>query len=125
MSKIASLTLLVVGSGWMNQTISMQRSVELLRPLESAAEANDFADAIRAELLKRPQVEPIDGLLLEAIDFGDFAAVTDVRLTYTTREYRDYEFGFFGSQDQIITTSEQIADFRNDDSFGVVSDEED
>lgn len=124
MSKIASLTLLVVGSGWMNQTISMQRSVELLRPLESAAEANDFADAIRAELLKRPQVDPIDGLLLEAIDFGDFASVTDVRLTYTTREYRNDQ-GFFGSQDTTIATSEEIADFRNDDSFGVVSDEED
>lgn len=123
MSKTASITLILVGLGWMSQDITLTRNVELLRPFENADEARDFADSVRRELLTKPSVAVIAGLTHREIDFGDFSAVTDVRLIYKTEAYAE-SMGLVGSQETTTETREEIADFMNPDSYALSANDE-
>lgn len=123
MTKIASVTILVVGSGWMNQTISLAKTVELLRPFESYGEARDFSLDTVKQLKATSRVQPITGLLNRGVDFGDFQSVTDVQLTYVTEEYTE-AYGLVAHAETTTTTREKIAEFTDDDSYAATAEYE-
>lgn len=121
----ASIALSLVGTGWMGQLISMRGAIDMQKTLDSAEEANAFADDIRAQLLDKGEVAAVPGRNYRAY-FGDFQTVMDVRMVYSTDTFEPYATGLFGSCERNTTTREEIADFRNEDSYRCfINDEED
>lgn len=115
----AHLKIALVGRGWMNQSICMTGGVPLVRPFESEAEARDAVQSIRRELLASPKIARIEGLTRRDFAFGDFAAVTDVRLDYVVQTYGE-AMGLFGPT-RTTTTAESVAlEFSDPDSQAVV-----
>lgn len=123
MSKIASLSILAVGLGWMGQTISLSKTVDLLRPFEGSDEARDFADDAVKQLLATSKIAPVEGLLTRAVDFGDFQSVTDVALTYITSEYSE-SMGLIAFAETATTVREKITEFTNEDSYAATAEYE-
>lgn len=122
----AHLKIDMVGRGWLGQTLCISGGIPLVRPFESEAEARDAVLSIRRELLASPNIARIEGLTRRDYAFGDFAAVTDVRLDYVVQDYGE-AMGLFGPARTITTTESTALEFTNPDSQAVVDfdDEED
>lgn len=120
----ATLRLTLVGKGWMGQTISLIVGVGLLRPFNTAEEGRDTVHAIRRELLASAKIAAIPGLTYRDHAFGDFAAVTDVRIDYEVVS-SGTGMGVFGPTDTSTTAQSTALDFTDPDSeFAVNYDEE-
>lgn len=116
----ATLRLTLVGKGWMGQTISLIVGVGLIRPFNSAAEAREAVFSIRRELLASPKIAAIPGLTYGDHAFGDFAAVTDVRIDYQVLSGGVGQ-GVFGPTDMTIMAQSTALDFTDPDSEFAVS----
>ncbi|UTC28662.1 hypothetical protein MARCHEWKA_01490 [Brevundimonas phage vB_BpoS-Marchewka] len=121
----AALKLYLVGTGWMNQTISAIETLELVRPFNGSAEARDTVQSLRRELLASAKVTAIEGLVRRDQHFGDFASITDVRMTYSVVSQGE-AMGLFGAS-RTTTVSESTAlEFNDPDSeFDLVFEDED
>ncbi|USN14518.1 hypothetical protein DOMOVOI_00430 [Brevundimonas phage vB_BpoS-Domovoi] len=121
----AALKLYLVGTGWMNQTISLIATLELVRPFNGSAEARDTVQSLRRELLASAKVAAISGLIRRDQHFGDFANITDVRMTYTVVS-QDEATGVFGHSRTTTCAESTALEFNDPDSeFALVFEDED
>lgn len=116
----ATLRLTLVGKGWMGQTISLIVGMGLIRPFNTAVEARAKVREIRRELLESRKVAVIDGLTYGDHSFGDFSAITDVRIDYQVVS-SGTGMGVFGPTDTTTTAQSTALDFTDPDSEFIVN----